>query len=320
MPKGKRWSPEESFDLAQAWINVSEDAGEVEVKGVNQDSDEFWSRVRANFKARGPTVQDGTYGDRAVTAIMNHWKDNISRECKRFNKSLLKVHSCNLSGVNQQDKINIAVAIHMGKSDCPAARLRKYQPMNWKFYQCWLALKDHRAFVPPQASAPIVDVDDDKDDEEDDDDEEERTESAGNESGDTPGSTTESGRALFTTPSQGEEADVNTKATARGPGPGGKKTRASAAEDEYRKKKTKIQEGILEVQRKRQSDFEAYIKNMSRATAFKMAMSAYQMFKDDDPVQAMRYKNAMSSILSGDTAADEHDDMPTLFENAGTGV
>jgi hypothetical protein len=33
------------------------------VKGVNQDSDEFWARVRANFKARGPTVQDGTYGD-----------------------------------------------------------------------------------------------------------------------------------------------------------------------------------------------------------------------------------------------------------------
>jgi sRNA-binding regulator protein Hfq len=159
-------------------------------------------------------------------------------------------------------------------------------------------------------------VDDDNDDKEEDDDEDDGV--GGNESGGTSSdktSNSETRRALFVSPSV-----PNTKAAARGPGAGGKKTWASVAEDEYRKKKTKIQEGILEVARKRQEDFQMYVVNMSRAQAFKMAVSEYEMYKDDYPAQAMYYKNAMTSILRSETAADQQAEMPMLFDNAGTGV
>jgi hypothetical protein len=168
MPKGKRWSPEENLDLAQAWIEVSEDAGSPDVKGTNQDSDEFWARVHRNFKEKGGDQGSGkgVYGDRAITAIQNQWKDNISRNIKNFNKAIAKVNASNLSGVTNQQKVNVAVAIHLGKTDVASTRHRNFQVMDWKFYQCWLALKEHPAFLPPkQKEAEEIEDDDDEDEE-----------------------------------------------------------------------------------------------------------------------------------------------------------
>ena len=51
MGKGKSWSAEESKHLVEAWVSASEDEGEKEVKGMNQDSDSFWNKVLGNFKA-----------------------------------------------------------------------------------------------------------------------------------------------------------------------------------------------------------------------------------------------------------------------------
>jgi hypothetical protein len=140
IPKGKKWSPEESLHLAEAWIDTSEDVGSPEVKGTNQDSEEFWGSVFEAFKKKGPEVQSGVYGDRALTAIMNHWKDQVSRDVKKFNKALLKVHSSNLSGVTHEEKVNIAVAINLGKTDVASYRHQDFEAKDWKFY-CALCYK-----------------------------------------------------------------------------------------------------------------------------------------------------------------------------------
>ena len=66
------------------------------------------------------------------------------------------------------------------------------------------------------------------------------------------------------------------RARSRGPGAGAKKTRANAANEEYKKKKAKIKEGILEVQRNRQNRINAYVKNHARTKAFEMAALGYK--------------------------------------------
>ena len=84
MGRGKEWKPEEDQHLAEAWVAVSEDAGETDVKGTNQDGDVFWKRVYDLFVSKCPVDNpDGVYGKRTVSAVKNHWKDYVSRDCKK---------------------------------------------------------------------------------------------------------------------------------------------------------------------------------------------------------------------------------------------
>ena len=115
---GKRWSVQERVHLTEAWVDATEDAGEVEVKGTYQDSDVFWEIVHTKFSAKAPvSAPKGQYKDRQVSAITNQWKATIAREVKKFNKALLKVFNSKPTGCNEQNQINMAVAIHLGKTN-----------------------------------------------------------------------------------------------------------------------------------------------------------------------------------------------------------
>ena len=281
MGKGKRWSGEESLHLAEAWVKTSEDTGEPEVKGTNQDNEEFWAKVIANFAEACPvTSPDGVYNDRTKTAIINHWKEKVSRDVKRFNKSLVKGFASRPTGVTEQEKIHIAVALHLKKADTASSRHKDFAPNDWIFYRCWLALKEHRAFIPPtpEQMEDAVELEDGDDENTD----------AGDEQ--SPSNTT----VLPVKPSIKPSGEKS-----RGPGPGSRKTKAMSVEDDYKKKKGKIQEELLEVQKKRQADFAAYVDNQARAQAFKMAVMGYNAFKTEDPEEAEKYKATMNEILCG---------------------
>ena len=89
----------------------------------------------------------GTYTNREWTALRNHWSDSLSQDVKKFHRSLNKVYARrNLSGCSKQDKVNTAVMMHRGLSDNPDYRLATYDPALWKFYKCWLFLRNHPAF------------------------------------------------------------------------------------------------------------------------------------------------------------------------------
>ena len=107
------------------------------------------------------------------------------------------------------------------------------------------------------------------------------------------------------------------KARSHGPGAGVKKTKAVALEDDYKKKKAKIQEGIVEVQKQRQADLANYVSNQARAQAFKMAVMGYNAFKHDDPGEAVKYKKTMENIVTYNTAANSSNEtgMPPLDGN-----
>jgi hypothetical protein len=58
------------------------------------------------------------------------------------------VELAGLSGVNKQEKINIAVAIFLRQTDTPnkSYEYRNFDPMTWKFYLAWLELRQSPKF------------------------------------------------------------------------------------------------------------------------------------------------------------------------------
>jgi hypothetical protein len=236
--------------------------------------------------------------------VKNFWSDSIARDCKKFNKSLVKVYASRPTGVTLEEKVNIAVALHLKKADTASSRHKGFPVNDWKFYQAWLVLKEHRAFIPPTAHQveESVDLEDLEDDEivfgaDEDSPIESLTES---------GSSIET-RRLFTTPGCAVSVTASTKKRKddRGPGPGAKKTKKLAQLEEYRKKKTKLQESMIELASKRATDFTQYVNNTARAQAWNMAMSGYNTFKDSDPERAEQYKQHMDKIMFG---GDDNDD------------
>ena len=304
MGTGKRWSNQERLHLTEAWVDATEDAGEVEVKGTYQDSDVFWQRVYDKYTAKAPpNYEKGSYNGRQVTAVKNQWKDKISREVKKFNKALLRVFNARPTGCTEQNKINMAVAIQIGKTSTMSYIHKEFEANDWEYYQCWQVLKPHRAFLPPPLPTEentVEMIDEEKD-------------------GQTVASTSTDSlldSVSTTAPTNvAVVAPVPSKGRSRGPGPGSKKTKANAINDEYKQKKAKIQEGFLEVQQQRQQDFNAFVKNHARNKAFEMAALGYKTFKDSDPEEAAKYKFHMSNIINGNTVGDEQEttvEMPSL--------
>ena len=290
MGRAKTWSSEEHAALAHAWINVSEDKNSLEVKGTNQDSDTFWRAVLVHFGTLSPedaTEHEGRWHYRGKKSVERHWKDNVARECKKFNKALLKVQSSNPTGVGEDEKINMAAAIHLGKTDVMSYRFKDFEVGDWKFHAAWKTLKNHPMFAPPRPKV-AVEIDDDADA-----DDSSVTCSTGS------GSTTQPAVATTT-------ATIATSASKkRGPGPGRAKSKDIAAIIDYKAKKQKSLSDMVAIQKQRHAEFALYVSNTARAEAFKCAALGYSTFKDSDPEAAQKYKDTMAKIMSRETDADK---------------
>lgn len=298
MGKGKQWTALECKHVAEAWVEVSEDQDQGEVKGANQTGEVFWSRVYLRFISKGPTEQqEGTYGGRGEKAVRNYWTDNISRDCKKFNKSLMKVYQSRPTGVSLEEKINIAVALFLKKADTASSRHKDFPTRDWKFFDAWLVLKGHRAFIPPtpEQQENAIELDDDNEDEEATGEDEEGDNHT------SPSDMSTSGnerRELFV---------VTSTKKSRGPGAGAKKTKKEAEEAQYRRKKTKLQEEIVELATQRQKSFDMFVHNNAKKSAFDMAMNGFNAFKESDPERAEQYKKQLDLIMFGedDTRGDD---------------
>ena len=307
MGKGMKWTPEESRDLAQAWIEVSEDKGNVNVKGTNQDSSEFWNSIVLKLETLAPVTCNGTHHKRDLQGITNHWREKVSRECKKFNRALAKVYACQPTGCGEEEKINMAVAIHLGKVDTMNYRMKSFEANTWKFYLAWEVLKDHRAFLPPRpitANDVVLELDDTN---------------SGTEKGPTEGKDTEQNSTdkvtptvLFKkpSPSSSDSSDGSTKPTQhtfnRGGASGKVASKKKADADELKKRKIDTLNEILNVQKQRREDFSQFIVNQTRVAAFNMANTMMEKaLKLNDQMEAMNQFNIMKMITNGDTEADE---------------
>jgi hypothetical protein len=66
------------------------------------------------------------------------------------------VNAAQLTGVDEQQKVNIVVFIVKGKIDAQSSRFKNIHPGEWIYYRSWLVLKSHASFLLPKAKEPVV--------------------------------------------------------------------------------------------------------------------------------------------------------------------
>lgn len=167
MGRGKNWSAEENEHLARAWLAASEDP----VVGADQTRKVFKESVRRRFLQMSPTdsnAKEGRYGSRSVASIDQHFSE-LSADVQKFRAALGKIKASGPTGVSDQEKHAMAIAIHCGKTSVMEYNYKDIDCMEtWSGYKAWLVLQNHpkwcdvpnpvssvadeTADIPPQAS------------------------------------------------------------------------------------------------------------------------------------------------------------------------
>ena len=161
MGRAKGWIRAEKLVLSKSWLTASEVLSERD--GTGQDNMQFWNKVMDEIKAREPTnfqEKRGRYSDRAVTAIKSHWGDKIRHDISKFNESLRLIYRSNPTGSSQKQQVNMAIAVHLGKTSRMEYQFRDLDPSEWPNYQCWLVLRSHRKFLIPAPATNVAGRDD----------------------------------------------------------------------------------------------------------------------------------------------------------------
>ena len=73
---------------------------------------------------------------------------HIFPDVQHFNAALRSVETRKLTGLSEQQKINMAVAVHLGKAKTPHYRFKDFDPVEWPNYYSWRYLRDCPKFQP----------------------------------------------------------------------------------------------------------------------------------------------------------------------------
>jgi hypothetical protein len=138
----KRWNAQEVRVACRAYVKATNTT-----KGTNMDLKAFCKLVMENVRKLGPTnPTEGTYWKRGEQCYI-YIRDNAFKQFQKFNSSLKKVYCLELSGVTEQEKINIAVAHYLlHPKKIPVLREpykhRADDPHQWRFYHGWREVSD----------------------------------------------------------------------------------------------------------------------------------------------------------------------------------
>jgi hypothetical protein len=135
MGRGKGWCPFEALKVAEAYVRAPNDP----ILGADQKGSRFWTKVQTIFAALSPDdCPAGTYKYRKVDAIKVFLKEHVFPQVNKFNISLRLVNAANLTGnLSELQKINIAVAIHLGHIQKPDYDYKDFESSDWKYFSAW---------------------------------------------------------------------------------------------------------------------------------------------------------------------------------------
>ena len=74
-------------------------------------------------------------------------RDSVSPNAQKFQEALRIFYLSNTTGVMEQEKTNMAVAIHLKKVKKMGYEMKHFDPKEWKFYGGWLHLKKISKFA-----------------------------------------------------------------------------------------------------------------------------------------------------------------------------
>lgn len=141
MGRGKAWDLEENETLARAWIAASEDP----IAGADQKAKVFFNTLHRRFIEKGPPpskVLNGKYGFRSAESCRKHVAD-LSADVQKFNTALRKLRACGPTGVNEDQVLSMAVAIHMEVTNSMDYEHKDYVKENWLSFNAWKVWSRH---------------------------------------------------------------------------------------------------------------------------------------------------------------------------------
>jgi hypothetical protein len=141
MARGLSWTSTEVEACAKAFVSATNNP----VRGSDQRQQDFIDDILKALKRYAPTnlvEADGTYHHRG-NVVWSHLRDSVFSDVQKFNESLRLVYLSKPTGITEQQKINIAVAIHNNKISSVDYSFQDSVPCAmWKHYLAWLVLKD----------------------------------------------------------------------------------------------------------------------------------------------------------------------------------
>jgi hypothetical protein len=146
MGKAPTWLTKEREVVALAWLRATNNG----IQGCDQKGEDYRNKIHALFKAFGPRdAPPGHYGDRAPKAVYVFLRDNIFPDVNKFNESLRLIQSSHPTGVNDDNIISMAIALHLGKTKRMDYNLKDYEHTQWPNYSAWKILSSAPKFRPP---------------------------------------------------------------------------------------------------------------------------------------------------------------------------
>ena len=121
MGRGKAWFSEADFQLAQAWVQASQDP----IIGTNQDGKSFWQTIKANFMKLSKTNEE-----RSISSLQSRWSD-INKKATKFNGTYLQLKRLNRSGFNEEKYLEEALKLYKEETS-----------EDFPFLSIWHYLKD----------------------------------------------------------------------------------------------------------------------------------------------------------------------------------
>ena len=133
----KHWKHDEIALASLAYIGTTMDP----VKGSNQDFHTFTTQLTLKYSDLPPKdCGDGTYHKRGYR-VYPYLRDNVFPENQKFNKALRTVYCSNHTGVTEDEKVRMAIAIHLKETKKMDYQYKSYPETNWKLYTSWVHLK-----------------------------------------------------------------------------------------------------------------------------------------------------------------------------------
>lgn len=152
MPSKKHWQGGEVAIACRAYVAATGDP----VKGADQTVETFNNAILKRIEELAPNQIDaGTYHQRG-DRVFPYLRDNVFPDVQKFNKARRLVELSCPSGVTEQQKVNMAVAIHLKESTMMDYKYKDFDPYLWRFYSAWLQLRKLPKFAFGSDNASVV--------------------------------------------------------------------------------------------------------------------------------------------------------------------
>ena len=128
---GRHWTSLEIYAECKAYVKGTLNP----TVGADQPLEAFEAEMTVRMEEFAPAdADDGTYHRRQ--RIYTYLRDNVFKCFQKFNKALRHIYACNPMGVTEQQKINMAVALHNQEAQTMDYNFKDYNAAKkWKLYE-----------------------------------------------------------------------------------------------------------------------------------------------------------------------------------------